>query len=994
MPRNCTLLKVWFFGVGFTGLSLLAFSAYRFGKPPVEAILVFGILIGLAEWKQVVLPHGDGISTGLVLVLSVLWVFGPVTAMGAEVAGSLAVALIARTQARVLLFNIGLFLWSVASGDFALRWVGMVPGLPLGSTVPWARLASGAFFSVTNAGLLGIALGMHKGQSPFASFRAIAASSWWRWVVSYGLAIAFYEGYQASGWWMLPTLGLGLVLFSWISAWVAERMREETVETLLDMASMQVPSKRRHSDNVMRYATAIAEDMGLPREEIQNLRYAALLHDIGVSVGLEDRLNQIVALGPEERLELLEHPLEGARLIGRVASLVRVAQIVKHHHERFDGFGYPEGLQGEAIPLGSRILAVANAYDAMISYRPYRQSLSPIRAVAELRKESGRQFDPTVVNAFLNALDRLDSADPVSSIDSTIEHLREYLTASGARKTRAVRLPFPVAALRRAILGDPGWGKAAGILALSRLGQTLNSSLSLDRALDLVVTRVSQLAGGACTLLLLNETEDGLVHSASQGFTAPFPQECVVKVGSHLPGRAVGERRPAFTHDLQKDYSSCRQCQDNECGWPYKFFRSQGIRSALAVPLVARGKILGALNVFTREGHRFSHDEINLLTAVAGQAALAIDNARLFTEVRQRYSALSEMKAFNDVLLEDANSAIVVLDESGRVRMINQTMRNIFREAGVIIPERPEGMPFLDVFPLESGNSHPVLKALETGQKQEEHNHILAGPEKKPILQVYATPLRDAGGELIGAVAISHDVTELKRMEEQVRQVEKLAVVGELAAGAAHEIRNPLTSVRGFIQLLQLRSSLSLTDREYLDIILSEIDRIDNIIHDLLLLARPSDPKLAECDLHRVLDEVAFLAENRKGSRAIKVEKRYGAEEALIRADERQIKQVFLNIISNAFEAMGEDGLLTISTGDPDPAFREPGFFCIRFSDTGGGIPPEVLPRIFDPFFTTKETGTGLGLAVTFRIVQNHGGKIEVENNPGLGATFQVKLPR
>ena len=162
MPRNSTLLKTWFIGVGLSGLSLLVFSARDAGMPSVEAILIFGVLIGLAEWRQVILPHGEGMSTALGVVLSVLWIYGPGTAMGAEVVGSLIAALFARSRVQILLFNVGQLLWSVAAGYAAFTWAGMAPGQPIELTDIWPWLFSGTLFSLTNTVLLAIGLALHN----------------------------------------------------------------------------------------------------------------------------------------------------------------------------------------------------------------------------------------------------------------------------------------------------------------------------------------------------------------------------------------------------------------------------------------------------------------------------------------------------------------------------------------------------------------------------------------------------------------------------------------------------------------------------------------------------------------------------------------------------------------------------------------------------------------------------------------------------------------
>lgn len=228
-----------------------------------------------------------------------------------------------------------------------------------------------------------------------------------------------------------------------------------------------------------------------------------------------------------------------------------------------------------------------------------------------------------------------------------------------------------------------------------------------------------------------------------------------------------------------------------------------------------------------------------------------------------------------------------------------------------------------------------------------------------------------------------------RRREDQVRQAEKLAAVGELAAGMAHEIRNPLTAARGFIQLLEKRFSDDLMEKEYLQIIIAEIDRVNKIITDFLLLAKPQAPHLQQVNVNKLLWEVSLLLENEALMRGCTVEQVLDENLPEITVDPSHIRQVFFNIIKNAFEAMGEDGRLTIKTKHHFLS----NLIEISFTDTGAGIPKVLLKKIFDPFFTTKETGTGLGLTISSRIIDNYGGWIDINSEMGRGSTVTVWLP-
>jgi len=225
--------------------------------------------------------------------------------------------------------------------------------------------------------------------------------------------------------------------------------------------------------------------------------------------------------------------------------------------------------------------------------------------------------------------------------------------------------------------------------------------------------------------------------------------------------------------------------------------------------------------------------------------------------------------------------------------------------------------------------------------------------------------------------------------DEKLYLREKLAIVGELAAGMAHEIRNPLTSIRGFLQLLQHRYNPEGPEREYFQIMLEELDRINNIIKEFLSLAKPSQPQLKITDINELISETLLLAEQEALMNEVMLKFIKGENLPLVFLDPAQIKQVILNIISNAIHATGPGGQVEI-TSHVD---LEENMLVINIKDNGPGIPPEQLPKIFDPFYTTKEQGTGLGLTLSQRIIEGHGGKIKVSSRVGEGSCFSIYLP-
>ncbi|GAA3404673.1 diguanylate cyclase domain-containing protein [Paenibacillus hodogayensis] len=241
-----------------------------------------------------------------------------------------------------------------------------------------------------------------------------------------------------------------------------------------------------------------------------------------------------------------------------------------------------------------------------------------------------------------------------------------------------------------------------------------------------------------------------------------------------------------------------------------------------------------------------------------------------------------------------------------------------------------------------------------------------------------------ADHQIVGMYAIAKDMTEQKKAEELLRNSDRLAVTGQLAAGLAHEIRNPLTALKGFIQLLQSQQQ---ANKAYYPIMLTELERINFIVNEFLLLSRPRPANFREADLRIVIEHVVTLLE----TQAILNKVHLVFEQPLpippIRCDENQMKQVFINILKNAIEAMPHGGEVTIR------AAKAGDRLLVRIADQGGGIPDELIQQVGQPFFTTKETGTGLGLMICHNIMENHEGKLKIRSVPNEGTTVELELP-
>jgi PAS domain S-box-containing protein len=254
-------------------------------------------------------------------------------------------------------------------------------------------------------------------------------------------------------------------------------------------------------------------------------------------------------------------------------------------------------------------------------------------------------------------------------------------------------------------------------------------------------------------------------------------------------------------------------------------------------------------------------------------------------------------------------------------------------------------------------------------------------------VDVYTFPVKDEQGVTIQAIQYIKDVGDRMKLEKQLREVEQLTGIGQMAANVAHEIRNPLLAVGGFARQLHEQMDPQDPRREFTGIILEEVTRLEQILREQLTLERHLQPVLAPVDLNQILRDVRKLLSHGLLSSQIRLVGELAENLPITMGDANQLKQAFLNIIQNAIQSMPEGGTIQVSTVQRGQSI------VVRIDDTGPGIPDDVMDKLFVPFFTTRKSGSGLGLAVTRRIIENHGGEIEVMSEVGRGTTFEVSLP-
>jgi two-component system, NtrC family, sensor histidine kinase HydH len=349
---------------------------------------------------------------------------------------------------------------------------------------------------------------------------------------------------------------------------------------------------------------------------------------------------------------------------------------------------------------------------------------------------------------------------------------------------------------------------------------------------------------------------------------------------------------------------------------------------------------------------------------------------------RAARSSLSRIKAFSDSLVENMPIGLVATDAGGRLNVFNQTAEAIL------------GMKVEEVFrkPAEEilpGSCRELFRTLAAERRliEREIECVVAGGRTIP-LEVIATTLREDSGAFVGHVILFRDMTEIRRLKEEVARSQRLASLGSLAAGIAHEIRNPLSSIKGFATYFRERYRDTSEDRETAEVMIREVDRLNRVITQLLEFARPLTMDRIPTSLPAVIRHALKMVEGEAHAKRIAVETDLSPEVGEVPLDADRMTQVLLNLYLNAIAAMEGGGTLRVSL-----ARRDERTVRITVADTGIGIPRENLPRVFDPYFTTRSSGTGLGLAICQKIVDAHGGEVRLESEPGKGTTATILLP-
>jgi len=508
---------------------------------------------------------------------------------------------------------------------------------------------------------------------------------------------------------------------------------------------------------------------------------------------------------------------------------------------------------------------------------------------------------------------------------------------------------------------------------LIEFGRTLTSEVRLDPMLASVMDRISQaLLVDRLAIFIEDEFHLGgyriarsvgvryagaLDLSFLDGESKPFAQGILF----YESARAARESSPSVRLTLEQlDLNYFIPCQ---------------IRDH-AIAVLGLGK--------TVDGDFLSSEDVELLHTIAGYLAIALDNAQLYNSLEQKAAQIERLKDFSENIVESLNVGVLAVDFGGAVESWNTQLEGL-----IGVPrEEAVGRKLEDVLPAD-------LMAEITARSGDERVsslykfHMQNREGRNLVVNVSIAPLVGKSGDRIGRLILFDDVTQRMRLEEQVFQNEKLTSLGLLAAGVAHEVNTPLAVISNYIQMLAKQLPSGDPRHQLIEKVVKQTFRASEIVNNLLNFSRTGATEFTEVNLNAVVEEVLTLVAHPFRTAQVQVTRNLQRELPAVLGSTNKLQQVFLNLFLNARDAMPSGGVVEIRTAAHNGSVE------VEIIDTGGGISRENLNRIFDPFFTTKSSGrgTGLGLSVSYGIVKEHAGKVDVRSTPGKGTSFRLEFP-
>ncbi len=507
--------------------------------------------------------------------------------------------------------------------------------------------------------------------------------------------------------------------------------------------------------------------------------------------------------------------------------------------------------------------------------------------------------------------------------------------------------------------------------ALLDIGKELAAITDIDPLLQRIL-QVSQevFTFDNAIIRLLDPATNTLETAASYGYSEEATSR-PIGLGQGVMGKAAKFGRPYLINNIapEDDYIP----------------GIDAARSEMAVPLIARDKVIGVFNVESCQADAFTAQDCDTLAILAGQAAIAIDNAHLYRDLCQVSREKEQLHHLNEQILTSISIGLYTVDQHLRITSWNRSMA---RMSGISSAEAG-GRSLLELFPnlKEEGISERLREVLITGEAQQLRIVHRGQSGQNRLQNRFLSPLKN-NNETVGAVIVVEDITEFEQLLAQTIQSEKLAEVGRMSAGIAHEINNPLAVISYACQILQEAEPPAEQGRELLERIALEVERLSHLTSELLTYSGRQEDRRAPTDLNQTITDVLTLLTYEIKKHQVHIIRDFH-ELPSPDVDANKFKQIFINLLLNAIQAMEPLGTIHISTR------HTPESLSIHIADNGPGIPDQLKEQIFEPFFTNRKdgSGTGLGLYLCRKIITAYQGNLTVADNPDGGTCFTLQLP-
>ena len=513
------------------------------------------------------------------------------------------------------------------------------------------------------------------------------------------------------------------------------------------------------------------------------------------------------------------------------------------------------------------------------------------------------------------------------------------------------------------------------LLAISeKLGVSRDLSETFQQIMEYLATRFGMERG---TLTVLEPATKDLIIRVAHGLSEEEIKRGKYKIGEGITGKVVETGGPVIVPSIGReplflDRTGARRNIDRDN------------IAFLCVPLKLGNEVIGVLSVDkVRSVDDTLESDLRLLTIIASIIAQAV-------RVHGAIAEIVALKERTDRILAGMPDGVLVMGPAGQIVTLNRAAERIFGFTRADVSDRH----FIDVFAAHAGVRNIIEQIYDDPNASSTYETKIfgAGTESVPVAITWSliTDDPDTGPTIILNI---QNMTDVKRIERQLRRSQRLAALGTMAAGVAHEIRNPLGGIRGASQLLAREMDNNPKLQEFTEVIVQEVDRLDRTVEQLLGFARPTKSDMVPFNIEEAIERALIMLKPEIEKKKIDVQKNCPPRLRKIKADRSQMTQLFLNMFLNALQAMPEQGTLSIALSEKSHPGADKTALVVKVTDTGHGMSRQALEHLFMPFYTNREDGTGLGLAIAHKIIEEHGGTIDVASEEEKGTTFTMSFP-